>query len=90
MKEIAVYLAAVNILGFVIMGIDKSKSKRHKWRISESSIFVVGLLGGGIGVLLGMSFFRHKTKHLKFMLGIPLVIILNIIIFGYVIYKFFI
>lgn len=84
MRVIYIYLAIVNIAAFIIMGIDKYKAHRHKWRISERSIFTVGLIGGGVGVLLGMGIFRHKTKHLKFTLGIPAVVILNIALFGYI------
>jgi len=87
MKEVLIYLAAVNIVAFVIMGIDKYKAQRHKWRISETSIFVVGLVGGGLGVLLGMGFFHHKTKHLKFILGIPVEVIMNIAMFVYLLQK---
>ena len=86
-QVIFIYITVMSILGFVLMGIDKHKAHRHKWRISERSIFVVGLLGGGLGVLLGMSFFHHKIKHLKFTLGIPLVLLTNIVLFGYLLQK---
>ena len=69
------------------MGIDKYKAKRNKWRISEGSIFIAGLIGGGLGIFFGMSFFHHKTRHLKFTLGIPVVIVLNIVMFGYILQK---
>lgn len=87
MEPIYIYLYAVNITGFVIMGIDKYKAQRHKWRINEKVFFSVGLIGGGLGVLLGMYFFHHKTKHLKFKLGIPLIMVLNIAMFGYLLQK---
>lgn len=87
MRVLIAYLAVVNIIAFLIMGIDKYKAKRHKWRISELNIFIVGFIGGGFGVFLGMSIFHHKTKHLKFTLGIPAVVLFNIIIFGYIIQK---
>ena len=87
MKVLQIYIVIVNIAAFVIMGIDKYKAQRHKWRISETSIFVAGLVGGGLGVIIGMSFFHHKTKHLKFTLGIPMVVILNIVMFGYLLQK---
>ena len=87
MKVLFIYLFVINIAALAIMGIDKHKAHRHKWRISESSIFIVGLLGGGLGVLLGMSLFHHKTKHLKFTLGIPLVVLVNIVLFGYLLQK---
>ncbi len=87
MKAIYIYLTIVNIAAFIIMGIDKYKAHRHKWRISERSIFTVGLIGGGLGVLFGMGVFHHKTKHLKFILGIPAEVILNIALFGYILQK---
>ena len=88
MKVLFIYLLVINIAAFAIMGIDKHKAHRHKWRISESSIFLVGLLGGGSGVLLGMRIFHHKTKHLKFTLGIPLVVLTNIVLLWYLLQNF--
>lgn len=86
-RVVFIYITVMNILGFVIMGVDKHKAYRHKWRISEKSIFLAGLLGGGLGILLGMSFFHHKTKHLKFTLGIPLVILMNIALLGFLLQR---
>lgn len=74
-------LAAViawNIITFVMYGIDKRKAKKSKWRISESNLLAVAFLMGGIGALLGMTVFRHKTKHFKFRLLVPLAVIVNI------------
>lgn len=87
MKALQIYILLVNIVAFLIMGIDKHRAQRNKWRISESSIFAVGIIGGGLGILLGMRFFHHKTKHLKFTLGIPVEVILNIVMFGYILQK---
>lgn len=87
MKALLLYIAAVNIVAFLIMGVDKYKAQRHKWRISELSIFVVGFIGGGFGVFLGMGLFHHKTKHLKFTLGIPFIMVLNFIMFWYLLQK---
>jgi len=72
-----VYPVMINMIAFVMVGRDKRKSQKNKWRTPESSFFVIGLLGGAIGVYLGMQLFRHKTKHRKFTVGIPLLIILN-------------
>ena len=60
------------------MGIDKGKAKRHERRISEKALLTVAALGGSLGSFAGMSSFRHKTKHLKFMIGIPIIIVLQI------------
>lgn len=87
MRSLVLYMAALNIVAFLAMGIDKYKAQRHKWRISEASLFVLGLIGGGIGVYVGMGLFHHKTKHLKFTIGIPLVIILNITMLWYLLQR---
>ena len=72
------YLVVMNIVGVVIMGIDKSRAKRGAWRIKEATLFMVSIIGGSLGTLLGMYFFRHKTKHIYFVIGMPLILILHI------------
>jgi len=81
-----VILAAWNVIVFTMYGIDKCKAKRSSWRISEKTLLLSTTLMGGIGALLGMSVFRHKTKHLKFKLGVPLLLIVNIVIVAIYIY----
>ncbi|WP_394922393.1 DUF1294 domain-containing protein [uncultured Robinsoniella sp.] len=71
------YLILINLTGFFIMGLDKSKAKRGKWRIKERTLFLIALAGGSIGSLCGMYFFRHKTKHRSFVIGIPAILILQ-------------
>ena len=71
-------LVSWNIVTFTLYGIDKYKAKKNKWRISERSLIVCAFLMGGLGAFLGMSVFRHKTKHLKFRLLIPIALIVNI------------
>ncbi len=75
---ITAYTAAVNIVGFFIMGIDKAKARKHAWRISEAALFFVALIGGSLGTTLGMHIFRHKTKHWYFKWGMPLILIVQI------------
>ena len=70
---LAIYLSAVGFFGLILMGIDKHRAKRHQWRIPEKTLFLVAALGGSPGVWAGMYLFRHKTKHLSFVLGIPLI-----------------
>lgn len=86
------YIIIINIISFFIMLYDKRQAIYHNFRISEKTIFIISLLLGGIGTYVGMYVFRHKTKHLKFTIGIPIVIILNIIsvfyIFNYLISSF--
>lgn len=74
---IAGYLGLINITAFVMFGIDKRRAKRKMWRISEKALMMSAVLGGSVGGLLGMSLFRHKTKHRKFTLGIPAIFIVE-------------
>ena len=69
-----------NVITFAMYGIDKIKAKKNKWRISEATLLAAAFLMGGVGACLGMTFLRHKTKHLKFKLLVPLAIILNIVV----------
>jgi len=73
-----IYLSAVSLLGFILMGADKKKAEMQKWRIPEKTLFLVALIGGSIGIFLGMQVFRHKTKHLSFSFGIPIIIAVQI------------
>lgn len=83
---IPIYITAINIIGFLIMLIDKKKAEKGKWRIPEKTIFLVTILGGGIGTISGMYIFRHKTKKLQFTIGLPTITILEII--GIIYYLF--
>ena len=74
-----IYLAAVNLFGLIIMGVDKSRAKRRKWRIPEATLFLVAIIGGSVGSILGMYLFRHKTKHWYFVVGMPVILVLQII-----------
>jgi uncharacterized membrane protein YsdA (DUF1294 family) len=67
-----------NLCGFLLMGWDKERAKKEKWRVRESTFFWIALLGGAVGVWIGMKKFRHKTLHLSFRLGIPLCIVWNV------------
>ena len=87
-KYIVLYLVIINIIGFFIMGIDKLKAKKGMWRIQENTLFMFAFLGGGIGTTAGMYVFRHKTKKLKFVIGMPVIVILEVLIFIY--FKFMI
>lgn len=84
---ITIYLLVLNIIGFLIMGIDKRRAKKRMWRIPEKTFFIVSLLGGSIGTWAGMYTFRHKTKHWYFVIGMPLILALQIGIAGYWFYR---
>ncbi len=77
---IIIYLLAVNVVSFAAMGIDKQKARKHAWRIPESTLFVLAIIGGSIGSILGMRFFRHKTRHRSFVYGMPAILIVQIIL----------
>ncbi|TDT60927.1 DUF1294 domain-containing protein [Fonticella tunisiensis] len=74
------YLLLVNIIAFVIMYIDKQKAIKNRWRISENTLVILAVLLGSLGILAGMYCFRHKTKHLKFIIGIPVIMIIQLYI----------
>ena len=80
------YLAIMNIAGFASMGIDKKRAIRGAYRISEASLFMVALLGGSMGSILGMQLFRHKTKHWSFVWGMPAILVIQL---GIAIYLLF-
>lgn len=80
MNPIAIYLLIINALGFVLMLTDKLKAKRNLWRIPEVTLLGCALLGGSLGVLGGMYAFRHKTLHLKFRLGVPIIMALQVVL----------
>lgn len=79
-RNIIIYFVVINIIGFLIMYIDKQKAKRGAWRIPEKTIFIITALGGGIGTIAGMYAFRHKTQKLQFVVGLPFITILEIIL----------
>ena len=76
------YIIVINLIGFFLMGIDKFRAKRQKWRIRERTLFLVALFFGSIGVLVGMYVFRHKTRHLSFSLGIPAILFAQLLAVG--------
>lgn len=86
-KALFIYFLIINFIGFAIMGFDKSKSKRDRWRISEKSLFIIAFLGGALGMLIGMKAFHHKTKKRKFQIGIPVLLALNIAAYIYLYTK---
>ena len=77
------YLIVINVVTFLVYGIDKWKAKQDSWRISEATLLILAAIGGSIGALLGMKVWRHKTMHKKFKYGLPLILIIQIILIGY-------
>ncbi|GFI23516.1 hypothetical protein IMSAGC011_02305 [Lachnospiraceae bacterium] len=82
---VVLYFIIINIIGFVIMGIDKRKAIKKRWRIRESTLFLIAFVGGSIGAILGMRIFHHKTKHWYFVYGIPLILLIQIAVGVYLI-----
>lgn len=79
-KILVIYLLLINAIGFILMLVDKIKAKKNLWRIPEATLFLVAVIGGSIGSILGMYTFRHKTKHIKFIVGMPLILAAQIVI----------
>lgn len=81
MKELLLlYLLIINALGFALMLADKYKARKNLWRIPESTLMLIAALGGSVGSLLGMYTVRHKTKHRKFTLGIPAILLAQLVL----------
>ncbi|HWO98283.1 MAG TPA: DUF1294 domain-containing protein [Bacillus sp. (in: firmicutes)] len=79
MKDfLLIYYLCVNIAGIMLMAVDKNRAKNRQWRIKESTIWLCSLAGGAMGSTLGMYMFRHKTKHLQFKIGLPLIAIIHV------------
>lgn len=76
------YILMMNIYAFGLTAIDKYKAKKEKWRVKEKNFFIAALLGGAAGIMMGMTMFRHKTKHKIFYIGIPIIYIVNMICVG--------
>ena len=74
------YLIGINVLTFLLYGIDKWRAQRDRWRIPEDTLIWLAIVGGSIGALLGMYLFRHKTKHRKFTIGIPVILAVQLVL----------
>ena len=79
MPYLIAYLLIINAMGLLFMHMDKEKARKNKWRISENTLLTIAALGGSVGSLWGMYLFRHKTRHLKFTLGIPAILALQLV-----------
>lgn len=81
------YLAVTNVVTFLVYGIDKWKARHHRWRIPESTLLGLALLGGSIGAYLGMRVWHHKTMHKKFQFGVPAILLLHFALAIYLIHN---
>lgn len=75
-----IYLILINAIALILMLVDKHKARKNLWRIPEATLMAAAVLGGSVGALAGMYLFRHKTRHLKFTLGVPLILAVQIIL----------
>lgn len=82
-QNVTIYLVIINLIGFFTMWLDKRKAKRGEWRIPEQTLLIITLIGGGIGSIIAMYKFRHKTKKLRFTIGFPIIIVVQVIIVCY-------
>ncbi len=80
---LAYYLLAINVVTFIVYGIDKYKAKKAKWRISEATLLLLAVLGGSIGAWMGMKVWHHKTMHKNFKYGIPAILLIQIALMTY-------
>lgn len=87
---LVIYFFIINLFAIFLMKYDKVKAINNQYRVNEKTLFLIALILGGIGIYTGMYLFRHKTKHVKFTVGIPLIIILNILTIYYLISHVFI
>ncbi len=76
-KYVIAYLVLINLFGFISMGADKRRAVRHDRRTPEKTLFLIAIIGGSLGSILGMKTFRHKTKHKSFVFGMPMILILQ-------------
>ena len=86
-KYLLIYWLIMNVIGILVMGVDKSRAKRGAWRIPEKYLFLVSFLGGSLGSWAGMYMFRHKTRHWYFVIGMPLILAVQVMLYGYLRYN---
>lgn len=80
-----IYILIINIFAIILMKYDKKQAIKNNYRISEKTLFIISLLLGSVGIYIGMYMFRHKTKHAKFVICIPIIIVINLISIYYII-----
>jgi len=84
----AAFLVMANFVSFCMYGIDKAKARRGEWRISEKALLIAAALFGGVGAFAGMHVFRHKTQHLKFNILVPAMMVIQMALIGFAVYRF--
>ena len=79
-RIVFIYLVIINLIAFLLMAMDKSRARKHQWRIPEKTLFLSAILGGSIGAIAGMYTFHHKTRHWYFLIGMPAILILQVVL----------
>lgn len=87
MLILLIIITVMSLAAFAAFGLDKFKAKVGKWRIPERTLFLLALLGGGIGAFLGMKVFHHKTMHKQFVIGIPVIMVIQAVLLGWYLWK---
>ncbi|MFD2627935.1 DUF1294 domain-containing protein [Oceanobacillus kapialis] len=87
LNGILFYLLGVNVITFIIMGMDKQKARKEKYRIPERTFWLLAIVGGALGAIIGMQRYRHKTKHRAFMWGMPILFLVNVASVLYLLYA---
>ena len=83
------YFMIINLVGFVMMCVDKQLAIHHKNRVPEKVLFLIAIIGGSFGSIFGMYAFRHKTKHVSFVIGMPVILIIQLVLVYFVIHNIF-
>ena len=78
-----VLFVLVNLVAFALMGVDKQRARTHQWRVPEKTLFLLAIIGGSVGALLGMWCFHHKTRHWYFRYGIPVILVVQLALAGW-------
>lgn len=86
-RIVVYYLICINIMTFLVYGIDKWKARNGKWRISEATLLLLAVIGGSVGAWAGMSVWHHKTLHKKFRYGVPLILIIQVALIIFMLYR---
>ncbi|WP_238653877.1 MULTISPECIES: DUF1294 domain-containing protein [Paenibacillus] len=82
-KVVVLWFLIINVIGYVVMSEDKDRARKRRDRVPEKTLFLLAFMGGALGVLIAMYRRRHKTRHTSFRLGIPLLLLLNMLLYGY-------
>ncbi|MFD1773609.1 DUF1294 domain-containing protein [Paenibacillus rhizophilus] len=82
-KIVAIWFAIINIIGYIVMSEDKDKARGRRERVPEKTLFLLAAIGGALGVMTAMYRRRHKTRHLSFVIGIPVLVLLNVLMYSY-------